>query len=112
MAPKPARVAARAVHEAVDRLQSDKTAGLSGWQASDVKPLLQHLRGLIALGAWTRMWACRTMHVACAQRWRALLANPFQKGDGGIDVRAVLISKVLLIVPSPVLNSSRLRMPA
>lgn len=78
---KPTRIAARAAHKAVDRLQLGKAPGASGWKASYIKPLIQHPKGLTALCAWTRMWGKGAIHESCAQRWRALLAIPLKKGD-------------------------------
>ena len=52
------------------------------------------------------MWVSGSIHESCAQRWRALLVVPLKKGDDGSDVRAVLISEVLLSIPSRVLKAS------
>ena len=102
---RPARVTMRAVHKAVEKLQIGKAPGVSGWKASYVQPLLQHPRGLVALSAWTRLWVRGDIHESCAQRWRSLLVVPLKKGTDGSDVRAVLISEVLLSVPSRVLKA-------
>ena len=103
---KPAIVQKKIVSAVIAKTADCKASGTSSWRNSRLKNIASSDSGLAALTSWAQAWVSGTVPEIMAAPWRAVLGVPLRKGDGGEDVRPIMIGEALLSLPGACLQEA------